>query len=50
MFHTALLNAHREPGRAVMGLYGFSVGDFSEVDCVTALMEMYQKLVGGFNE
>ena len=45
LFHTALLNAHRELDRAVMKLYGFPVKDFSEADCVAALMEMYQKLV-----
>jgi len=39
-----LLNAHRELDRAVMKLYGFSVRDFAEADCVSALMEMYQKL------
>jgi hypothetical protein len=44
LFHTALLNAHRELDRAVMKLYGFPVKDFSEADCVAALMEMYQKL------
>jgi len=47
LYHTALLNAHRELDRAVMKLYGFPVKDFSEADCVAALMEMYQKLVGG---
>jgi len=50
LFHTALLNAHRELDKAVMKLYGFPVKDFSEADCVAALMEMCQKLVGGFNE
>ena len=44
LFHTALLNAHRELDRAVMKLYGFPVKDFSEADCVAALMEMYQEL------
>jgi len=47
LFHTTLLNAHRELDRAVMKLYGFPVKDFSEADCVAALMEMHQKLVGG---
>ena len=42
-----LLNAHRELDRAVMNLYGFPVKDFSETDCVAALMEMYQKLAVG---
>jgi len=44
LFHTALLNAHRELDRAVMKLYGFPVKDFTEVDCVAALMERYQVL------
>jgi len=46
LFHTDLLNAHRKLDRAVMKLYGFPVKDFSEADCVAALMEMYQKIVG----
>jgi len=45
LFHTSLLNAHRELDRAVMKLYGFPVKDFSEADCVAALMGMYEKLV-----
>jgi len=44
LFHTSLLTAHRELDRAVMKLYGFSVKDFSEADCVAALMAMYQNL------
>ena len=44
LYHTKLLNAHRELDRAVMKLYGFPVKDFSESDCVAALMEMYQNL------
>ena len=47
LFHTILLNAHRELDRAVMKLYGFPVKDFTEADCVAALMEMYQKLADG---
>jgi len=47
LFHTTLLNVHRELDRAVMKLYGFPVKDFSEADCVAALMEIYQKLVDG---
>jgi len=47
LFHTSLLNAHRELDKAVMKLYGFPVKDFSEADCVAALMEMYQQLIGG---
>ena len=45
LFHTALLNAHRELDRAVMKLYGFSVKDMDEAACVAALMERYQALV-----
>jgi len=45
LYHTSLLNAHRELDRAVMKLYGFPVKDFSEADCVAALMEMYKYLV-----
>ncbi|MCL1996306.1 MAG: N-6 DNA methylase [Defluviitaleaceae bacterium] len=45
LYHTDLLNAHRELDRAVMKLYGFPVKDFSEADCVAALMDMYQKLI-----
>jgi len=47
LFHTKLLNAHRALDRAVMDLYGFPRKDFTEADCVTALMEMYQKLTEG---
>jgi len=44
LFHTSLLNAHRELDRSVMKLYGFPVKDFSEADCVAALMERYRAL------
>jgi len=44
LFHTALLNAHRELDRAVMKLYGFPVKDFTEAECVAALMEKYREL------
>ena len=47
LFHTSLLNAHRKLDSAVMKLYGFPVKDFSEADCVAALMEIYQELTGG---
>ena len=47
LFHTALLNAHRNLDRAVMKLYGFPVRDFNEADCVAALMEKYQKIMEG---
>ena len=43
----ALLTAHQVLDRAVMKLYGFPVKDFTEADCVAALMERYQKLMGG---
>jgi len=42
-----LLKAHQNLDRAVMKLYGFSVKGFSEADCVAALMERYQNLIGG---
>jgi len=45
LFHTSLLNAHRKLDSAVMKLYGFPVKDFSEADCVAALMERYQQLI-----
>jgi hypothetical protein len=41
-----LLKAHRELDRAVMKLYGFSVKDTTEADCVAALMGRYRVLVG----
>ncbi|MCL2722330.1 MAG: hypothetical protein FWD47_13455 [Treponema sp.] len=42
-----LLKAHQNLDRTVMQLYGFPTkkSEFSEADCVAALMEMYQKLV-----
>ena len=42
-----LLKAHRALDSAVMKLYGFSVKDTSEAQCVAKLMERYRKLVGG---
>jgi hypothetical protein len=45
LFHTALLNAHRELDRAVMKLYGFSVKDMDESACVAALMERYKNII-----
>jgi len=42
---TELLNAHRELDRAVMKLYGFPVKDFTEADCVAALMERYREFM-----
>ena len=43
LLHSSLLNAHRALDSAVMKLYGFPVKDFTESDCVQALMEMYQQ-------
>ena len=40
-----LLKAHQSLDRAVMKLYGFPVKNFTEADCVAALMAMYQVLV-----
>ena len=41
-----LLKAHRALDSAVMKLYGFPIKkDFTEADCVAALMQLYQKLV-----
>jgi len=40
----ALLTAHQTLDRAVMKLYGFPVKNFTEADCVAALMERYRKL------
>ena len=42
-----LLKAHRELDRAVMKLYGFSVKDTTEAQCVAMLMERYRTLVEG---
>lgn len=35
--------AHLANDRAVMAAYGFSVRDFTEADCVAALMKLYQE-------
>jgi len=40
-----LLKAHQQLDRAVMKLYGFPVKDFTEADCVAALMGMYEELL-----
>ena len=37
--------AHDKNNYAVMKAYGFDVREMSEIDCVAALMRMYQKLV-----
>ena len=39
-----LRRAHQQNDRAVMAAYGFPVKDFTESDCVAALMKMYQEL------
>ena len=43
LYHTKLLDVHRKLDAAVMKLYGFPIKDFTESDCVAALMEMYKK-------
>src|SRR5574344_1100322 len=41
-----LLTAHQQNDRAVMEAYGFTpIKNYSESDCVTALMKIYQKLI-----
>lgn len=40
----ALRKAHQQNDRAVMQAYGFPVKDFTESDCVAALMRLYQGL------
>ena len=40
-----LRKAHQENDRAVMAAYGFPVRDFTEADCVAALMKLYQEKV-----
>jgi len=39
-----LTKAHRDLDRAVMRLYGFTVGDMDEAECVAELMKRYQEL------
>ena len=39
-----LVKAHRLNDKAVMQAYGFPIKDFTESDCVAALMKMYQEL------
>ena len=41
---TDLVKAHQDNDRAVMAAYGFPVKNFTESDCVAALMKLYQKL------
>ena len=38
-----LRKAHVANDRAVMAAYGFSIRDFTEADCVAALMKLYQE-------
>lgn len=40
-----LVKAHRLNDKAVMQAYGFPIKDFTESDCVAALMKMYQELI-----
>lgn len=40
-----LRRAHQLNDKAVMQAYGFPIKDFTESDCVAALMKMYQKLM-----
>jgi len=39
-----LRKAHQANDRAVMEAYGFPLKNFSESDCVAALMKMYEEL------
>ena len=39
-----LRKAHQQNDRAVMAAYGFPVKNFTESDCVAALMKLYQQL------
>lgn len=40
-----LRRAHQLNDKAVMQAYGFQIKDFTESDCVAALMKMYQELM-----
>ena len=40
----ALCKAHQANDKAVMAAYGFPIKNFTESDCVAALMKMYQEL------
>lgn len=40
-----LRKAHQENDKAVMTAYGFDWRHMAELDCVAALMKMYQKLI-----
>ena len=39
-----LRKAHQANDKAVMAAYGFPIKNFTESDCVAALMKMYQEL------
>ena len=39
-----LVKAHRDLDRAVMRLYGFSVGEMDEAECVAEMMERHRLL------
>lgn len=45
-----LQKAHTQNDIAVMKAYGFNIKEMSEVDCVTVLMEMYEKLINSIVE
>jgi type I restriction-modification system DNA methylase subunit len=45
-----LRRAHQLNNRAVMQAYGFPIKDFTESDCVAALMKMYQSLNESFDK
>lgn len=48
LIYADLRKSHRTLDAAVMKLYGFPAQkDFTEADCVAALMQLYQKLTGG---
>ncbi|MCL1819500.1 MAG: N-6 DNA methylase [Oscillospiraceae bacterium] len=49
-YYPILKKAHQELDRAVMKLYGFSVKDTSEAECVARLMERYRELVESHNK
>jgi hypothetical protein len=40
-----LRKAHQQNDKAVMQAYGFPIKDFSESDCVSELMKMYQRMI-----
>jgi len=50
MTTTGLQKVHQQLDRAVMKLYGFPIKDFTEPDCVAALMGLYEEMVGTHNK